>query len=52
MRLQRKGAIGPVKSIIALSGLAVFTVGSYLQFGPIALMGIGLFLILEAKFIK
>jgi len=41
-----------MKSILALSGLAAFTAGSFLQFGPIALMVIGLFLIIEAKFIK
>ena len=41
-----------MKSIIALSGLAVLTVGCFLQFGPIALIGIGAFLVLEAMFIK
>jgi len=41
-----------MKQTIALSGLALLSVGAYLQFGPVALMIAGAFLLLEAKFVK
>lgn len=41
-----------MKETLALSGVALLTLGAYLQFGPITLMIAGAFLLLEAKLLK
>ena len=41
-----------MKPIFALSGVALVTLGAYFEFGPYALMAVGIFLVAEAKFIK
>jgi hypothetical protein len=41
-----------MKIFLAVFGLTAITVGATIQFGPLALMAIGVLAILEAKAIK